>query len=168
MPPKWITWRPLLSISQTPYALVDPPSDVPDIRTRCRDVHHRGTQQAIANFAASLPPLSPGEGMGEGACPVDAEVSGLRESMTALDDNYRRMLFDAARGDARARMNALATMPLWWDRMPADLIGEIEMRIRARLGVDPKPSDIRLSRQANDLKLRSFLARLRPRRGVAV
>lgn len=87
---------------------------VPGPKERRRDVNHRPTKRAIDDLKdAEAKP----EGVGQ----------SVHEAIMALDEPMRIMLFAAARGDSEARAQAVATMPLWWDRMPESTRNNIDV-----------------------------------------
>ena len=53
----------------------------------------------------------------------------VAESLQLLDDSYRRMLLDAARGDRVARNQAYALMGVWWSQLPAILRRQINFQL---------------------------------------
>ena len=55
----------------------------------------------------------------------------VAEGLGTLEDQYRIMLSKAARGDRTASAEAVATMPLWWESMPASRRNDIDFKISA-------------------------------------
>lgn len=89
---------------------------VPNPKERRRDVNHRPTRRAI-------------EDMKESRSQPEAVGDSIHESIMALDEPMRIMLFAAARNDREANGQAVSTMPLWWDRLPESVRNNIEVRM---------------------------------------
>ena len=139
---------PLRGVDPDSVAKLDRPR-VPSSRTRKRDVHNRATRATIRSLTeseSSPPPLSP------------SVPSSLTEALQLLPDQYRTMLFSAARGDRHARATAIATIQVWW--FPV-------FDPDARDGVDPygtDPADLNDPRWHRP-KVVGFLNNLRDHRG---
>ena len=84
----------------------------------------------------------------------------VAESLGKLDDGYRRMLLDAARGDRDAHSQAAATMPLWWDVMPEMTRHNIDFKVNAWHRDHPHVTD----RAVAARKLDMLIAELRNQR----
>ena len=57
----------------------------------------------------------------------------IDESLTAMSDGYRVMLLSARQGDRKARQQAIATMPMWFDDLPQTVRNNITFKVDARL-----------------------------------
>jgi len=117
---------------------------VPNPKERRRDVNHRPTRRAIEDLKESEPK-------------PEAGSESVHESIMALDEPQRIMLFNAARNDPNARSQAVSTMPLWWDRMPESVRNNIMVRIGGWQARHPRhPSD----REVRSQTLRMLLSEL--------
>ena len=134
---------PLLAGDETDHTF----SGVPNPKERRRDVNHRPTRRAIDDMKESPNPEAVGD--------------SIHESIMALDEPQRRMLFAAARNDSNARSQAVSTMPLWWDHMPESVRNNILVRIGAWQATQRRhPTDL----QFRSRKFMLFLAELRRER----
>ncbi len=88
---------------------------VPGERSRKREVAH--SRRAVAAI-----PSEPG-----------ARATGqfVPDVLSDLDDRQRWMLIRAARGESQARREAVATMALWWGKIPPSISGNIDVRAGA-------------------------------------
>ena len=137
-----------------PTRVID--SDAPDANERRRAASNRGTRRSMLRLAGGAPVANPpatpnnidaarrakklmGEGFVHAAMENVARVDGglpalasvtapgtMAEALAALRDDYRMMLFAASRGDRTAFEEAVATLPLWYDRMPEETRWKVE------------------------------------------
>lgn len=106
----------------------------------------------IQNAAPGIPALTCNDNPGT-----------IAEALGTLEDSYRVMLHKAAQGDRRARDQALATMPLWWEQMPQTIRHNIDFKADAWRLEHPHATD----RQAAARRLDVFLPHLRKDRSGA-
>ena len=88
-----------------------------------------------------------------------AHPASIGEFLGALDDGYRRMFLAAGRRDrdARdARDEALATMPLWWDRVPDSVRHDIDFRLAAWRSDHPHVTETAVASRRLDMFLPNF------------
>jgi len=90
--------------------------DVPDPRSRKRDVYDRATRAAIAS--ASRPTILELH-----------NPSPLVAWLQSLDPRWRGFFLRVAKGDRHAKFELIATLRLWWDGLPESVRGEIDARI---------------------------------------
>ncbi len=147
-------------------------SNVPDTKTRKRDVNHRPTRQAIKKLSntssAVASPLVGGDPSGTDERPLtnreklagaktlgrvgfkdaarvmtasvdtgipaiaaNRDPQSIADSLGVLPDNFRTMLLDAAHGDRDAIEQAIATIPMWWEKMPQTERNNIDFKVNA-------------------------------------
>ncbi len=112
-----------------------------------RSIGCKETARAVVqNAAPGIPALTCNE-----------SPTTIAEALGTLEDSYRVMLHKAAQGDRRARDQAIATMPLWWERMPEALRHNIEFKADAWRRDHPRATE----RQAAGRRLDVFLPHLR-------
>jgi len=92
--------------------------DVPDPRSRKRDVYDRCTRAAIACH----PERSEGS---------TRNPSPLVAWLQFLDPRWRGYFLRIAKGDRHAKFELIATLRLWWDGLPESVRGDIDFRIEA-------------------------------------
>ncbi len=76
-------------------------------------MHHTttiGVRSARLAFGAAFPALA-----------ANRNPATVAEGPGILEDEYRLMLAKAARGDRTLKLEAVATMPLWWEAMPGGM-----------------------------------------------
>lgn len=105
----------------------------PSIRTRKRDVHNRATRATLRALDSSskrsaqpygsisrdsparLGSMGPAGDAAKGTLSSPANPPAIvADALALLPDQYRSMLFNAARGDRQARDTAIATIQVWW------------------------------------------------------
>lgn len=89
-----------------------------------------------------------------------AEPETIWQAIQNLDDGLRVMLIHASKGDKEARAQAIATMPLWWDRMPEQVRHNIDFKIARWHEQHPHANDLFLAQR----KVAMFLPQVRSRR----
>jgi hypothetical protein len=57
--------------------------------------------------------------------------SPLVSWLQSLDSRWRGYFLRVAKGDGQAKFELIATLPLWWDGLPASVRDEIDARIEA-------------------------------------
>jgi hypothetical protein len=102
--------------------------DIPDPRSRKRDVYDHATRAAIHNLKSST--LEP------------SNASSLRPSapssphplvtwLQSLDPRWRGFFLRVAKGDRHAKFELIATLRLWWDGLPGAVRRDIDARIES-------------------------------------
>ncbi len=90
---------------------------IPDSRSRKRATGNRRTRSDIAKLTGPHSAVR---------TPPPSEPQSITDAMRLMDEGYRRMLFDVFRNDAKAKRQAVTTMPLWWHSLPAAVRNNID------------------------------------------
>ena len=155
-------------------------SNVPDDRTRRRDANARSTRSAIRRLAVPDPCRACEEadpellrasrflaGIGNRDAARDillqdaAPPATIAEALRRIEDRFRVVILAASKGDRTAFDQALATLPLWWERMPQEVRHNVDFKIDAWRADHPRVSDPAVRRR----RLQMFLVALHSRRG---
>ena len=61
---------------------------------------------------------------------VTPEPETIAGALTAMSDGFRVAILSASQGDRKARIEAIATMPIWFEWLPNTVRNNIEFRVR--------------------------------------
>jgi hypothetical protein len=144
--------------------------DVPDPRSRKRDVYDRATRAAIHDLSDSstLAPLNSStpalscEGVepSNPSTPQPCNPSPLVAWLQSLDPRWRGFFLRVAKGDRQAKFEVIATLPLWWVGLPETIRRDIDARLDAWSKGHP-----RTELQIATHRVLSLIPRLREIRG---
>ena len=136
--------------------------NVPDPRSRKRDVYDRCTRAAIRD---SNPPtvepsnpstLEPSNPSALRPCNPSPLVAWLQ----SLDPRWRGFFLRVAKGDRHAKFELIATLRLWWDGLPDAVRRDIDSRIEA-WSKDRSRTEVQIATR----RVLSLIPRLRDIRG---
>ena len=94
------------------------------VRDAARVLRGIGLREASRVIAASID-------TGMTALAAVKEPATITVAVGALEDGYRTMLVAASKGDRSAFKQAVATIVLWWDRMPQRVHNNIDFQVDA-------------------------------------
>ena len=122
--------------SNTAPVAPDPITRKRDVASRRRTVRSRVRQsrqlaeigQAANQFRAMQLPNLADALVASAATP---DPTTIEESLTAMSDGYRVAILKAAQRDRMSRTEAIATMPIWFERLPSTVRNNIEFRVKA-------------------------------------
>ena len=106
--------------------------DVPDPRSRKRDVYDRCTRAAIRDLSNSstLAPSNPSTLEPSNPSTLrPGNPSHLVTWLHSLDPRWRGFFLRVAKGDRHAKFELIATLPLWWNGLPDPVRRDIDARI---------------------------------------
>lgn len=109
------------SLSVVPGSIPPSPNALQAAKTAkwMNNLGHRGAAIGVAaTINSGMPALA-----------ANKAPQTIAEALGVLEDGYRNMLLKAAQGDRDARDQAVATMPLWWERMPLERRHNIEFKV---------------------------------------
>ena len=108
--------------------------DIPDPRSRKRDVYDRATRAAIHDLSNSstlassnpstLEPSNP-------STPQPCNPSLLVSWLQSLDPRWRGFFLRVAKDNLQAKFELIATVRLWWDGLPDAVRRDIDARIES-------------------------------------